>query len=186
VPTFDVEQPAANWQTILISLVILGLVEGVSQFITGLEQRGIMTITLPNQPVYVVHPNPVGNAFVGIIVAFAGFFVLSVVLYISAKVFNGQGTFLAQSWLLSLFFVPLNIISAAAQIVPFVGDLVTFAALVYSIFLAVLAIASAHRLSPGSAAAAVLLPLAILFVLACVFALAVAALIVTVLHGVGY
>ncbi len=185
VPTFDAEQPAANWQTMLISLVILGVVEGVSQFIIGLEQGSAMTITLPNQSPYVFHPNPVGNAFGGLIGAFVGFFVLSGILYVSAKVFNGQGTFLTQSWLLSLFLVPLDIISAVARIVPFVGGLVAFAAFVYGVYLAVLAIASAHRLSTGSATAVVLLPLAILFVLACVFALALAALIISILRIVG-
>jgi hypothetical protein len=199
VPTFDAEQPAADWQTILISLLILGVVEAISAFITGLGQS-TMRFTLPNQAPYVFHVNPVGNAFGELIGAFVGFFVISVIFYISAKVFNGQGTFLTQSWLLSLFVVPLSIIAAAVGIVaaivgfiPFIGGLVAFlggvvvfAAFVYSIYLAVLAMASAHRLTTGRATAVVLLPLAILFVLACVFALALAALIVAILHSVGY
>jgi len=185
VPTFDAEQPAANWQTVLISLLILGVVEAVSQFIIGLEQT-TLTITLPNQSPYRFHPNPVGSAFGGLIGVFVVFFVLSGILYVSAKVFNGQGTFLTQSWLLSLFFVPLSIISAVAGIIPYFGSLVAFAVFIYSVYLAVLAIASAHRLSQGRAVAVVLLPLAILFVLVCVFALALAALIISILRVVGY
>jgi hypothetical protein len=186
VPTFDAEQPAANWQTILISLLILGVVGAVSQFIIGLEPSSAMTINLPNQPPYRFHPNPVGSAFGGLIGVFVGFFVLSGILYVSAKVFNGQGTFLTQSWLLSLFLVPLSIISAVAGIIPYFGSLVAFAVFIYSVYLAVLAIASAHRLSQGRAVAVVLLPLAILFVLACVFALPLAALITSILRVVGY
>jgi hypothetical protein len=186
VPTFDEEQPAANWSTILISLVILGVTEAIFDFITGLEANGIARYTLPGGTVLPIHANPVRDAFGGLLGAFVGFFVLSGILYLSAKIFGGQGSFLTQSWLLSLFFVPLEMITAVAGIIPFVGGLVGLAALIYGIYLAVLATASAHRLPTGRATAVVLLPLAILALLVCVAAIALAALLVAILRGVGY
>lgn len=186
VATFDAEQPAANWGTILLSLVILGVTEAIFDFITGLEVNGIARYTLPGGTVLPVRENPIGNAFGGLVGAFVGFFVLSGILYISAKVFNGQGSFLTQSWLLSLFLVPLEMIAAVARIIPFLGGLVGLAALIYGIYLAVLAIASVHRMPTGRATAVVLLPLAIVSLLACVLAVALAALLVAILHGVGY
>ncbi len=184
--TFDAEQPAANWTTILISLVILGVVEAISDFITGFEANRLSRYVLPGGAVVPVHANPVGNAFAGLIGAFVGFFVLSGILYVSAMIFNGQGTFLTQSWLLSLFLVPLDIIAAIARIIPILGGLVGLAAFVFGVYLAVLAIASAHRLPTGRAVAVVILPLAIVAVLACAFAIALTALLIAVMRSVGY
>jgi hypothetical protein len=185
VPTFDAEQPAANWQTILISLVILGVVAAVAQFIGSLEIRGVTTLPIPGSAGVPIHANPIRDAFGGLIGAFIGFFVISGILYVSAKIFGGQGSFLSQSWLLSLFYVPLNLITAVAGLIPFVGGIVAFAAFVYSVYLAVLAIASAHRMPTGRATAAVLLPLAIVFVVACALIVALAALIVTLMRNFG-
>jgi hypothetical protein len=163
--------------------VILGIVEAISRFIVALETRGVTTIPMPDGRLVPIPSNPVGDAFGGLIGAFVGFFVLSGIIYISAKIFGGQGSFLTQSWLLSLFYVPLNIIAAIAGIIPLLGSLVALATFIYGIVLSVMAVASAHRMTTGRATAAVLLPLIVIFALVCAFAAALVALLIAIFHA---
>ena len=155
IATFDAQQPAASWPAILWSLAILGAVEAVFNVITGFEYRNV-TGTGPG----------VGTFIGGFISAYVGFFILAGILFIVAKLFSGTGTFLTYAFLLSLIYVPLEIISSVAGILPFLGGLVALAAGLYSIYLAIHATASSHRLSLGQSTAVVLIPIAVLFVLA--------------------
>jgi hypothetical protein len=190
--TFNEQQRAANWPTVWISLLILGVVSALSRAIQALEFQ-FQTVTMsfpgltgPNGSPMVIPQNPLSNAFGGLIGAFIGFFSWMAILYVSAKIFGGQGTFLMQSYLASLALVPLGIIAAIAGIIPLLGGLIAFAAFVYGIVLTVFAVASAYRLTTGRAVGTVLLPVVVLAVLACVLAVAAAALIFTMLRGVGY
>jgi len=184
VQTFDAQQPGADWSTIWLSLLILGAVEAVSRAIQALENPRF-TYEVPGSAPVVIRQNPVGNGISGFIGAFVGFFVLSGILFVCAKIFGGQGSFLAHSWLLSLVVVPLEIISAIAGMIPILGGLVAIAAGIFGIFLSIQAIASAHRLTTGRAAAAVFLPLIVGLLLACVLAIAAAAFVAAMLRGIG-
>jgi hypothetical protein len=190
VATFNEQQPAVNWPTVWISLLILGVVSAISRAIQALEFRTIaMTLpglTGPTGEPQVVTQNPLSNAFGGLIGTFVFFFVWMAILFVSAKIFGGQGSFLMQSYLSSLALVPLGIIAAIGGVVPLLGGLVAFAAGIYAIVLTVFAVASAHRLTTGRAVGAVLLPIAVLVLLACVLAVALAAFLFAMLRGVGY
>jgi hypothetical protein len=86
-----------------------------------------------------------------------GFFISMGILYVIAKAFNGQGTFLAQSYTSVLFQVPLGILGSTLALIPSV-ELVSLAVAIYGIVLQVYAIMASHRLSGGKAAAVVFLP----------------------------
>ena len=86
--------------------------------------------------------------------------------YLLAKAFNGQGTFLAQSYTALLFHVPLNItnsfLNTFFDFIPFIGfnlyPLVYLMWLAYSIILNVLQIKAVHHLTTGKAVTVVLIP----------------------------
>lgn len=162
IATFDAQQPAANWPAILWSLAILGLVQAVFNVITGFEYRNVAGST----------PS-VGTFINGFISAYVGFFILAGILYLVAKAFSGSGTFLTYAYLLALIYVPLEAIASVAGILPFVGGLIALVAGLYQIYLAIHATASAHRLSLGQSTAVVLIPIAVLFVLALILTFAV-------------
>ncbi len=164
IAVFDEQQPAANWRTIWISLAGLGVVNAIFRTIMTLEFR-------PREASF----SAAVGSFVG---TFIGFFILAGFLFLVARLFGGEGSFLTYSWLLSLFYVPLTAISSIAGIVPVVGWIVSFPAYVYGIVLAVYATASAQRLSLGRSTAVVLIPVIVIGVLLLIVALLFAAFLI--------
>src|SRR5205807_8708022 len=94
-----------------------------------------------------------------------GFFIGTGILYLIAKAFRGQGTFLAQGYANLLFNIPLGIVGGLAALVPILGTIVGLGIGIYGIVLNIFSIMAVHRLSGGKATAVVLLPVAIVFVL---------------------
>lgn len=163
VASFDMQKPAANWNTIYISLALLGVVQGVFTFITGFEYHRAGT-PLPG----------IGTIIGGIIGVFIAFFIGAGLIYFLARLLGGTGTFLEHAWLLSLIYVPIQAVSAVINVIPILGGIIGAVLAIYSIVLYVFATASAHRISLGRATAAVLIPGIVLFVIVLVL-LAVAA-----------
>ncbi len=102
-------------------------------------------------------------------------------VYLLARAFNGQGTFLTQSYTPLLFQVPLGILSGILGLVPFFG-LLGFAVFIYGIVLQVYALMAVHRLSGGKATAVVFLPAAMILLLAVVFVVTFISVLVGLLH----
>jgi hypothetical protein len=163
--TFDAQQPAANWPTVWLSLLMLAIVEAISQFIVALEPISTYMMTRATGSPFQVHPNPLGNALGSLVGVFIGFFVYMAILFVIANIFGGQGTFLMQAYLVSLFSVPLGIIAAVAAIIPIVAGFIEVLVGLYAIYLSVLAVASAHRFSMGKSWLVVLLPVIVVVVL---------------------
>lgn len=147
VASFDAQKPAANWNTIWISLALLGVVQGVFAVITGFEYHKART------------PYPGVGTFIGSFIGvFFAFFIGAGLVYLLARMLGGTGQFLEHSWLLSLVWVPIQAVSAAVGVIPFLGGIVQFALAIYSVVLYVYATASAHRMTLGRATVAVLIP----------------------------
>lgn len=120
---------------------------------------------------------------VGSIITLPLLFFISVgILYITAKAFKGQGTFLEQSYTGLLFQAPLGILSSLLALVPIVGSLAAFALSIYSIILNIFSIMAVHRLSGGKATAVVFIPALIVFVLLCGLAIVIVGLIAATLR----
>lgn len=152
IATFDAQQPAANWPVIWIGITILAVVEAVFGVITGAE--------------YHVKGTGVGTFIGDFISTYIGFFLLAVILFAIARyAFSGTGTFLAYSFVLSLIYVPLGIISSVAGIIPILGGLIALAAGIYEVILAIYATSSSHRLTLGKSTAVVLIPIVVLLIL---------------------
>lgn|SRR5690242_3941758 len=168
VATFDAQQPPANWQAIWIGITILAVVRAIFGFISDLEFHRAG------------QPTPgVGSVLGTLISTYLGFFIAAGILHVVARLFSGSGSFLTYAYLLSLFYVPLQIIGAVVGIIPVLGGLVGLAAGIYALILAVYATASAHRLSIGTSVAVVLIPAIIAFIVFVILAVVAAALLLT-------
>lgn len=170
VMAFDAQQSAANWTTLLISLVGLGVV----QMITGMLGA-----------VFYHHGDGVGGNVSNIISVPIGFLIGAGILWLIAKLFGGTGQYLTYAFLLSLFYVPLTAASDVLGLIPFLGGLISLVIGIFSIYLAILATASAHRLNLGRATWVVLIPVLAAIVLAFLVAM-VAGLALFAIYGLGH
>jgi hypothetical protein len=110
----------------------------------------------------------VGGAFSGFIFTYIGFFLGAGLLWLMAKMFGGQNSdFLTHSYLLSLSYTPLRIISTVLSIVPFLGGLVALVLSLYQLYSAGLAMQASQRMAPGRAQLAAFLPTIVGFLLLC-------------------
>jgi hypothetical protein len=175
--SFATELETANWGDVWISLLILGVITAVVGLITSLAlhsslgalssypglspqmQQAITNIASTNAGT--------GSAVASIVTVPIVFFIVLGILFVVAKMFGGQGTFLQQSYAFSLFYVPISVVSRLVGLVPCLGSLVGLAGFIYSIVLAVFAVSASQRLSTGRSVAVVLLPAAIILLLGC-------------------
>lgn len=151
--TFNATMNTANWQTMAIVIAIMGAVSGI---INGLHHEG--------------------SVLGGIIGAFIGFFIGTGILQLIAKAFGGTGTYRNYAHALLLFYAPLAIFDALMGWLSYIGPLLTLAAGIYGIYLAILATVSQHQLTMGKATAVVLIPAAVAFVLVIVLGVLLAGL----------
>src|SRR6266478_537058 len=180
--TFAEEQGKAAWNIVWVQLLGLGVISGLLVFL-------ILQIALPivmNSAsssgsstmagvVAIIEGFAVGFAILEIIAVPVSFFITSGIYYLIAKAFSGQGTFLAQSYSATLFYVPMAILSLVLGLIPFLGGLAGLALFVYEIVLGVYMMMAVHRIGGGKATVVVLLPAIVLFLLLCVLGIIIAA-----------
>lgn len=102
------------------------------------------------------------------------FFMWVGLLFLFARAFGGEGTFLAQSYTTLLFQVPLSILSSLLSFIPLFGLLAAIIAFIYNLVLQVPALIAVHHLSRGRATASVLGLLGALLVILCPLSIALA------------
>ena len=86
------------------------------------------------------------------------FFLLMGIVYLLAKAFGGQGTFLQQCHSSLQIQVPLGIMSKILALIPLVGRILNSILSLYGIGVQVVVIMAVHRLSRGKAIAVLLIP----------------------------
>jgi len=98
-----------------------------------------------------------------------GFLIYQSIAFGIARAFGGQGSFLTQSYVTLLVYLPVGLINLALAYVPvpLLPGLITLALDIYGVVLAVFAMMGAHRLTGGKASAVALLPFVGLLLLAC-------------------
>lgn len=94
------------------------------------------------------------------------FFLLMGIVYLLARYFGGQGTFLEQGNTSLYIQAPLGVLSKLLALIPVVGRILNTILSIYGIVLQVYVIIAVHRLSRGKAIATILIPLVIIGVLA--------------------
>jgi hypothetical protein len=87
------------------------------------------------------------------------FFLLMGIVFLLARAFGGQGTFLEQCNTSLYIQVPLGIFSKLLALIPVVGRVLNSVLSLYGIVLQVFVIMAVHRLSRGKAIATIAIPL---------------------------
>lgn len=175
---FAQEAPRASGSNVLVGLLVLAAVSAVFSAISSLIGGGMMAAFTPAEyrdaAVTSTGVSVVSSFCTGLVGTIIGFYLGSGILYILARIFGGSGNFGTQTYLQSLYAVPLGIVTSVVSLVtviPVAGaclaGLVVLAASIYGIILSVRAIKVAHNMTTGSAVAAVLAPTLILLIIPC-------------------
>jgi hypothetical protein len=159
--TFAQEMGKASWNIVWVQLIGYALISAVLSYAASfIMPNPFETIETTANPIatLLIH----WGLTLGLTpLVIASFFIGNGLLYLIAKAFRGQGTFLAQGYTDLLLGVPLGILSALVSRVPLLGGLMAFGISIYAIVLRIFSIMAVHRLSGGKATAVVLLPVAV-------------------------
>ncbi len=193
--SFDEARPHSDLGLAVLGIALAGLVAAVLNFLStivfGATVMGLAGLIPGEDFAEAVLPTfmSVFGSGVGIVlgpvVTVAGFLILSGVLYVVAMILGGEGSFTEQSYLLSLFQAPLNIVTSVLGLIPIAGGCLNIGVWVYGIVLGVFAIQSAHRMTTGRAAVVVLLPGAVVLFLVLCAVILVAAFLIPVVQEIG-
>lgn len=176
---FAEEKGKASWDIIWIQLLGYAIISAILGYLSSLvtpisTSLGALGTRNPYTSEAAVQAITAASSFGSIIIVPLFFFIGQGILYLIAKAFKGEGSFLQQCYTALLFTVPLGILSGLLRFIPILGSLAIFAIGIYQIVLAVFSLMAVHRLSGGKATAVVLLPIAIAVVLACALGIVVA------------
>jgi hypothetical protein len=193
VATYEAEIPKASWLRTLIGVAAVAIVS----FIISLIAAGAASATFAPLRQQLIDrgytgPDPfvmsagggIGAAFWALIGTFISFFLGAGLLWLMAKMFGGTNSdFMTHSYLLSISYTPLRIISTVLSIIPFVGGLVLLVTYLYQIYSAGLAMQASQRMQPGRAQLAAFLPTVIGIVLGCLCFFVLIAAVVSIING---
>lgn len=146
IATFDSMQDGASWQSIAIQTLLVGLVGAVLGAVF-------------------IHTNLLAVVLLNVVGAYLGLLAIAGLTFASARLFGGTGKVLPHVYALTLVYVPLQLLGAILGILPYVGQYVLLALLLYQILLSAYATASVHRLTLLRAGLAVLITFALLLLI---------------------
>lgn len=147
--TFAAEMGKAAWNIVWVQLIGLAIIATVLGYLGYLINPGGFTSSS-------LSPGTVQTILLSeIVIVPLGFFIFVGIVYLVAKVFGGQGTFLAQGYCYLLVTVPIGIIGGVLGSVPFVGVVATYALVIYAFVLDIFYVMAVHRLGGGKATAVV-------------------------------
>ena len=152
VATYTANKGNASWSLVWIQLVAWAILDAVLGLLVNF-----------------IYPPATGTTFsrlftlstsIGLIgVVPLLFFLLMGIVFLLAKAFGGQGTFLEQCNSSLYIQAPLGIFSKLLALIPVVGRVLNSVLSLYGIVLQVFVIMAVHRLSRGKAIATILIPL---------------------------
>ena len=161
VATYTADKGNASWSLVWIQLLAWAVLDAMLGLLVNL-----------------IYPPATGTTFsrlfslatsIGLIgVVPMLFFVLMGIVFLLAKAFGGQGTFLEQCNSSLYIQAPLGIFSKLLALIPVVGRILNSVLSLYGIVLQVFVIMAVHRLSRGKAIATILVPLVTIGLLAAV------------------
>lgn len=176
-----VELPTANWRDVWLGILFLATLTAVIGFgilaVFSAIFSASFNASLSNGASYT---NPQFATFAqtmfkvapflslsALITVPLSFFITTGCLYLVAKLFRGQSTFLELAYAVMLYWVPIQLASVVCGFLPYIGGLISLGLLVYAIVLAVFAVAASMRFPTGRAAAVVLIPIAVYVLVIC-------------------
>ncbi|MDY7076637.1 MAG: Yip1 family protein [Chloroflexota bacterium] len=183
---FAQESPRASNSNTLISIVILSVVTAIFTSLSVLISGGFQMAMMP--PEYqdmFSSVGTMGGMFActlcgGLLGSVVSFYLGNGLIYLGSRIFGGDGGFGTQTYLQSLFTVPIGFVTSLLSLVtaipvagPCIGGLVILALSIYAIVLNVRAVKVAHNLTTGKAVAAIFIPsIAIGVIVACLVTVA--------------
>ena len=132
VDTFDEEKPQANLIAPVLGMVLAGLLAGLGD--------SLMATVFQDAP-RDTWPTTVLNSLIATPVLF---FVGSGLFFVVARLLGGQGSFIEQTYLLSLAAAPLAALNGAFRNMPLIGTPVAIFAWVYGAITATTALQATH------------------------------------------
>jgi len=193
VATYEAEIPKASWMGTLIGVAVVAVISFlINLLFAGAAAAAFAPLRqqLINQGYTGPDPFVMGGgsgivaAFWALIGAFITFFLGAGLLWLMAKMFGGTNSnFMTHSYLLSISYAPLRIISTVLSIIPFVGGLVFLVTYLYQIYSAGLAMQASQRMQPGRAQIAAFLPTIVGLVLGCLCFFVLIAAVVSIING---
>jgi hypothetical protein len=153
--TFAEEQNKASWGSVWFQLSFYALV-----FVIVMCVDELITNTAD------IVPDLIVIIFLSIVVIPMIFFLTTGIYYLIARASGGKGTFLAQMYTMLLFTVPLGILAVLLGLFPVFGGLANRALDGYLTILSVRMMMGVHRLSAGRAMAVILIPVAVILIIA--------------------
>ena len=181
--TFDQEKGKAAWDIVWVQLMIFAVAFAVLSFLGNLIFPAATGQPGGTGSAASILANLGGASLLFIIIIPLAFFIEEGILYLIAKAFRGEGTFLQQGYTALLFSTPIAIIDGILLFIPILGSLAILALGVYAVVLNIFSIMSVHRLNGGKATAVVLIPGAVATLLFCgLFALIVAIIAASIPH----
>ncbi len=160
-PFFAAEAPRASSGNTLLALLIYGVAAVIFGFIQrqiGFRQFFLQRYFGNNSPNLDI---PVCLPLVALVAVPLGYYIGMGIIHLVAKLFGGQGNFTSLAYLVSLFYVPLGIVSSLLSLIPCLGGLLSLAIGIYSIVLIVRVIKVNYRLTTGKAVWVYFVPLLI-------------------------
>ena len=159
---FTREAPRASVANTLISLLIVAAATTLLSAISSLTGGSIQAVLPPSEyweaTLLSYGSIVLCSMCVGVFGTFIGFYLSNAFVYIGARLFGGTGDFTTQTYLQSLFYVPIGIATGVVNLIPCVGPIAAIGLAIYAIVLNVRSIKVDHSLSTGRAVAAIFVP----------------------------
>jgi hypothetical protein len=184
-PFFAAERPRASNGNTLLALLIYAVAAVIFAFIQrqiGFRQLFLQRYLGGNSPNLDI---PICLPLVALVAVPLGYYIGMGITHLVAKLFGGAGSFSSLAYLVSLFYVPLGIVSSLLSLIPCLGGLLALAAGIFSIVLMVRVIKVNYQLSTGKAVWVVLTPLLVILVLVILLSVVVVVILALLAPSVG-
>jgi hypothetical protein len=185
-PFFAAEAPRASNGNTLLALLIYAVVA----VIFGLIQRQIGFRQLFLQRYFGNSPSfniPICVPLVALVAVPLGYYIGIGLIHLAAKLLGARGTgsFTTLAYLVSLFYIPLGIVSTVLSLIPCLGGLLSLAVSIFVIVLSVRAIKVNYHFTTGQAVGAYFIPVAVILVLVILIAVFVAVVVALLAPSMG-
>lgn len=160
VGAFERQQAAASWQAVGLGLAALAVLDALELvYLLYGPANATSYSSLPLGPKVHLPQTPL-LPLAALVGSVAQFVLFAGLLHLSARLLGGQGVFLTQAYGLALAWVPLMGLSDLAELIPGVGAWLGVLLRLYALYLSVIALAAAQRLTLVRAWVALLIPVA--------------------------
>jgi hypothetical protein len=152
VATYTADKGDASWSLVWIQLVAWAILDAMLGLLVNFIYPPMTGTTFSR-----LFSLATSIGLIGVVPLL--FFLLMGIVFLLAKAFGGQGTFLEQCNSSLYIQAPLGIFSKLLALIPVVGRVLNSVLSLYGIVLQVFVIMAVHRLSRGKAIATILIPL---------------------------